>query len=594
MQLSTYALKHHLQDSALLDWVQLHGKAWLIEHPKMMHQLYPDDEHPIYNTRVNHGPVAGMPQSESCTQNALNTFYEHVIHVCAQNNIPSPQRVNYSVFASSPSLIDEQHNTYVMVESVYLQGNIKIDDQQVTLRVSPTLLLSQPLAKLLFEDMTKMPVKCNDVPFCRWVPVYLNVSGKASVLTHASRSTKYDAMRFQWCQSVLHHWTPEAHKQPQLQSIGGIILHTKSIYNSKFYVYEPPTLVLSVKGTLQYKPYTWMNALKWAMTVREHGNEWDPVTNTTHIELCSPVSSCLDDMWKPFVEWLEKERSDMCLVYKIGAVQRMKAWRHGVRTFHDVWSMQKQLKDLNIHPLSMQIIWANHKDNPEKKMVVPRRLKKQNHIQTIQQTKTQPYFVIDFETIRSDWIFMVATVYHNPLTNETKVFTEKMHNLTDGEQIAMLHRWITTMQTYAPLQHTLLFHWSSAEPTFLKTLFGKHPRFLDILQSKHPNTAQIFTTPNALQWSDLCEVFLKEPITVPGCFDFQLKHIIKALVRIQILPEKHLWAEDGLQDGLTAMNMAEQAYRECTYQAFDEIQKYNEADVLVLHDLIMCLLWKMV
>ena len=87
---------------------------------------------------------------------------------------------------------------------------------------------------------------------------------------------------------------------------------------------------------------------------------------------------------------------------------------------------------------------------------------------------------------------------------------------------------------------------------------------------------------------------MKEPITIPGCFDFQLKHIIKALVHIGILPKKHMWAEDGLQDGLTAMHMAEQAYRECSYQVFDDIQKYNEADVLVLHDLIVYLLWKMV
>ena len=353
-------------------------------------------------------------------------------------------------------------------------------------------------------------------------------------------------------------------------------------------------MILSANGTLQPRAYSWMDALRWAVFVRFNGQMWEPVTDRDHLELCSLSSACTDELWKPFVHWLEKERQDMCLVYKVGAVQRAHAWKRGARTYHDLWNMQKQLRDLKLHPLSMQIVWANHKDNPEKKMVVPRRLKTTQHIQMVQNTKKLPYFVVDFETIRSDWIFMVASVYYNPLTNEKTVFTETMHHLTDDEQVNMLHRWVQQMQTYATLENTPIFHWSAAEPKFLKTLFSKHPRLLHKLQIQCPSTAQILNTQNALQWKDLCDIFLKEPITIPGCFDFQLKHIIKALVHIGILPKKHMWAEDGLQDGLTAMHMAEQAYRECTYQVFDDIQKYNEADVLVLHDLIVYLLWKMV
>jgi hypothetical protein len=159
----------------------------------------------------------------------------------------------------------------------------------------------------------------------------------------------------------------------------------------------------------------------------------------------------------------------------------------------------------------------------------------------------------------------------------------------------MLHRWVTQMNDRIPAEHRPhLFHWSPAEPQFIKTLFSKHPHLLHKLQDKHPSTASTLTTPDALHWTDLCNIFLNEPITVPSCFDFQLKHIIKALVHAKLLPANNVWEEGGVQDGRSAMRMAERAYKESTPSVFDDIQRYNEADVLVLDDLLVGVLRRMV
>lgn len=598
MELSTQQLRHHLQDSPLIDWIQLHGKRWLHDHPEAFRDIYStDDESNTFHLQSELQSLQRKLQYNDDTHipvRTFNTFYEHVLHCCYANNVPPPHRINHSAFASSVSSIDQQHNTYVIVQAVSLYATFPIDGQEVRLKVQPDVLLSRPLAALLFRD--KLPKKCVSSLFSRWVPICFATTGKASIITHSARGSKYDAMRFQVCQHVLKQWSVDARDEPDVSCVGGIVLNVKSFASSRFYVHQPQPVVLSANAQLQPKPYDWRPALQWAVRVRRDGQQWHPVSDTEHIELCMPVSTTgLSDEWLPFVRWLADKRDDMCLVYKVGASHREKAWKMGARTYHDLWDRQKEYKALKLHSLSMDVIWANHRSNPEKQMVVPRKLAKPEHRSVVQHSQKHSYFIVDFETIRSDWIFMVATVYYNPKTHERVVFTERMEQLTDHEQIEMLHRWITKMNALIPSSdHPHLFHWSAAEPQFLKTLFNKHPVLLQGLQARYPATARILTTPRTLHWTDLCNIFLNEPITVPSCYDFQLKHIIKALVRLGLLCANNVWEAGGVQDGRTAMAMAERAYKECTPSVFEDIQKYNEADVLVLQDVLMEVLWKMV
>lgn len=603
MHLSTTHLKHHLQDTPLVDWIHLYAKRWLSTHPTVFRAIYGDGEHADHfrkqmEVQSLHSKHTKNKEAQlttaTVTSPTATTFYEHMFDHCSRNNIPSPQRINHSIFASSPSVIDQQHNTYVIVEGVVLNARFTVDGEEVTVKVRPDALLSLPLATSLFRD--KLPKKCTHTVFSRWVPVFFASSGKASVLTHTARGSRYEAMQLQVCQHVLRQWTTEARQAPVVSCVGGVVVNVKSIANSRFYVHTPQPLVLSSQGRLESKPYDWLPALRWAVRVRKEGGGWNPVTDTEHIELCTPVGTGgLGDEWAPFVRWLAKERDDMCQVYKVGANIREKAWQKGARTYHDLWDKQTELKSLKLHPLSLQVIWANHRSNPEKQMVVPRKLAKPDHRSIVQHSKQHPYFIVDFETIRSEWIFMVATVYVNPVTNEKRVFTERMQRLTDSEQVNMLHRWVTKMNDLIPAEHRpRLFHWSPAEPQFIKTLFNKHPHLLHTLQDKHPSTASTLTTPEALRWTDMCDVFLNEPITVPSCFDFQLKHIIKALVHAKLLPANNVWEEGGVQDGRSAMLMAERAYKESTPSVFGDIQRYNEADVLVLDDLLVGVLWGMV
>lgn len=593
------ALKHHLTDASLLDWVYLHGRNWLRQHYDVQQSIYNKKQD---ENAFERGVLHDMP-FVSCDHTPIETmsvFYEWVFNKCHSSGLPFPQTVHHCRMANNPNIIDAQYNTHIIVQHVSLSKKMDCNGQSIDLEVTPTLLVSEPLAKLLFLDA--LPPKTNTYAFARWVPVYLRSNGKSGWITHTSRTTRYDAMCMQWCQHILYQWTSHAQKNtPKNNVVGGVIFNVKSVNTPKFYILQPPQWTLTpqcgIHSTVEFK---WKKALIWALLVRREGAHWNPITNNTHIELCSPASQTyIADHWKPFVKWLCRERADMCNIHKITQIQREKAWTMGARNFHDVWNMQTTLSSVKLSPLSLQIIWTNHKDNPET-IVLPRKIKTPIYRDILLKTKQNPYFIVDFETIQSKWIFMVATVYYNPLTNQQHVFTYRMKQLNNQEQVHMLHNWIHTMQQFVgddTLSQTPIFHWSPAEPQFLKTLFKKNKELLPLWNTTYPKTYQHIEYDeqhnNALQWKDLCVFFLNEPITVRGCFDFQLKHIIKALVAQGKLPNKNAWSDNGLQDGLTAMHMAEQAYKEHIESAFIEIQKYNEADTLVLHDLIRCLLWNM-
>ena len=71
--------------------------------------------------------------------------------------------------------------------------------------------------------------------------------------------------------------------------------------------------------------------------------------------------------------------------------------------------------------------------------------------------------------------------------------------------------------------------------------------------------------------------------------------MVRALVAIGKLPDTHLWAQGGVQDGLAAMRRAEEVYKSGNAQrGLAEVRKYNEADVHVLVDIVRYLLKTMI
>ena len=119
--------------------------------------------------------------------------------------------------------------------------------------------------------------------------------------------------------------------------------------------------------------------------------------------------------------------------------------------------------------------------------------------------------------------------------------------------------------------HVRLYHWANAEVARMKNAADRHAKPADDLWRNLP-------------WFDLRQkVFLKEPIGIPGAWDYQLKTIANALNAYD--PQFDLTWPGDLDQGLQAMVMGWQAYHESDPINSDEMQaviEYNEVDCMAL------------
>ena len=92
-------------------------------------------------------------------------------------------------------------------------------------------------------------------------------------------------------------------------------------------------------------------------------------------------------------------------------------------------------------------------------------------------------------------------------------------------------------------------------------------------------------------WVDVCKLFTDSRLAVPGCFDYKLKSVGRALHARGAI--EHTWPEGEIGNGLQAMRHAHALYtdggmrtRKRTHDGLTTVQRYNVADTAVLYDIV--------
>lgn len=625
MLLPIKSLRNYLLQQPLVDWLDRYGARWLHRETTPVHFR----ELPT-NGKVRAGlplttdmqPLAG---DEGPPPSCQSPFYKWLLAESAAQGLRAPTVVDYdqaAAYSVSTALADVHAGSHMVYEYPLLSSQFD------GLSATPVAIVSGCLAVRLFGS--RRPATHATTPFSSWVAVFkpTSASKAAAVVSTTVKGAQYDALQCQVAQRALDDTNMNSGRwggcadERTTQCITCVLLDPKHPDRLRIW--------LRTAGPL---PEKCQRALAWQREVRDKATAeaWNPLQPGDRLELCAPLGSKIPDRWRAICTALLEATDDMGRVYKLGTNARAAAWALGARTYHDLWSMQQTLAPLKLPPLTLAMAWSNHRDNPERTLA-PRRLTKPRHKALVQRTCTKPWFVVDFETLQLDqqlWLFMVATVFVDPRTSPPtkRVFTHRVPMLTPEAQATMLVTWVDDMraclhnthsheddttdsahtdggttptpETDAPLTNTPILHWSSAEPSILKRLLTRSSQVSDVLKTLCPVTHTLLTTlatarnGGGLCWCDVLTVFRQEPITVTGCFDFKLKHVVKALVALGKLSSEHLWAVEGPQDGLAAMQRAEYGYASGDDTVFHDIVKYNEADVLVLYGVMVEVLWGM-
>jgi uncharacterized protein len=303
-------------------------------------------------------------------------------------------------------------------------------------------------------------------------------------------------------------------------------------------------------------------------------------------QIASNLSNDQDDPWHSAKLEIARNRvpgGDPCLLYEIGTTQRQALAAHG---YGDLTALMEpdpdqlpleSCKGLGAAkcPRIRAVVRANRTGR-----VTPEKL---SRIPTV-----RPFeFYVDFETFNNlnvdfarEWptlqgcemIFMIGTAWLEDGKWQYQVFIADAESQTRERHLLEEFEDFIGSRTDGRVRDpssAVLFHWTSAEVWQLRRACDRHGLA----------PGQILRT---LPWYDIQkEVFLAEPVGIPGALGYGLKEVASALGLLK-------WPGD-LDDGLRASVAAWKAYG--TDQPLNSIhmnivKEYNEVDCKALHELV--------
>lgn len=205
--------------------------------------------------------------------------------------------------------------------------------------------------------------------------------------------------------------------------------------------------------------------------------------------------------------------------------------------------------------------------------------------------KTKGDYFIDYETINiglyddnienvnnQNITFMIGIGYEynkidNILCNEFDIDIKNgwcylclmMNKFDHNKEIDLFNKMILFLNKRSTLLNTniKLFHWCNIE----YYLFNKLIR---------NNTIDI-------TWIDMHKIFIDEPIIVNGAFDFKLKNIVNAMIKHKLINIK---CNNIIDNGLNAMVVAINAYKQNNINDLTKIKNYNNLDCMYIWKIV--------
>lgn len=183
--------------------------------------------------------------------------------------------------------------------------------------------------------------------------------------------------------------------------------------------------------------------------------------------------------------------------------------------------------------------------------------------------KSNKMFFIDFETIpnvlsdklntpervSTDLIYLIGCGYLDNNNFCWKYYLSP--KLSETETRKIIKQFINNLPNNA-----VLYHWGFYEQQQMK-------KYEKLTKNKH------------LEWVDLCKLFTDTPVTIKGCFDFNLKHIISALNKHNLIQLKYTNISSGDESGVIALENYKNKKDNWT-----SLLNYNKLDCEALYELI--------
>ncbi len=331
----------------------------------------------------------------------------------------------------------------------------------------------------------------------------------------------------------------------------------------------------------------------WVRRVRIEGSNWRALPEPSNSELWPNMGETSDFPWHAAKSRIADELSDLTLLWQVSADKRDRAQLAGIRSWRDRRATSAALGVTGERqgPTLQAMLDVNQADDGP--VVQPQRITAARD----EWIETPPLeFYVDFETVSDladdfsalperggqPLIFMIGCGH---VENEEWVFESFVtDDLTEPQEARIIDAWFAHMsevtERIGGKTDPPVFHWSSAEVSFLESAYNA---------AKRRQARDDWPTPH---WFDfLTRVARQEPLVVRGSLRFGLKSVAKAMHAHGLIETS--W-EDSPIDGLGAMvgawSCAEQAARQggtlMDVPLMREIARYNEVDCKVMMEIV--------
>jgi hypothetical protein len=324
-------------------------------------------------------------------------------------------------------------------------------------------------------------------------------------------------------------------------------------------------------------------ALEWIRDVKTNGHKWS-VSPPSRKELYPNM--CIDSgKWQKSKNIIADDIGEISNIWYCGIKHRNIGIDKDIKSWRDKRCISK---NIGINGKRGEIIDKILKINrQETNKILPKKIKNDLHDW---KTESNEIFV-DFETLSdiftpfdnlpnqktSDMIFMIGIYWKNKNKWEYTNFICK--NSTYDEEYRIMDEFNNFIKVQ---KYPKMWYWSA------ENKFWKHSekRQIDSANNKI-KFDHISNNWNIDKWSDLNDIFCKEPIVIKGCFKFGLKAISNAMNKHGLINTKiESTCNNGMDACVNAWTIYQNNLNPVNSDIMKDIQVYNKFDCKVLYDIL--------
>lgn len=383
-------------------------------------------------------------------------------------------------------------------------------------------------------------------------------------------------------------------------------------YDSTYFTrncFESISKIDYIDYDLQYvgkfeKILRWYNFLKTSSLDNFDFKNW----STSLMSFIRPnMNNSYDSPWSSAKRIIAEAIGEHTLIWSINVNQRRKALENGIMSWHNYRAGQPGVKLSHQAKTINKIIKVNSDPTID---ILPQQKLKQDCWDLLPD-HDEAYLVLDFEvtnnlvdnfsnmptTPKNEFIFIIGSSLYDPsgcLSHYKQFLIPRLNLESEREILFQFLDWIYEIKTnlgYMPR----IYHWSPAEKRFLEKIFERH---YNVLTGENPFYLDILSLVDTYL-VDLLYIFKEEPIVVKGSYNFGLKEISNALVKLKYISsgwdseQTHI---NGFSSIFIVQNYNNQAIAEgkilSDYEEVNHILYYNKIDCQVLIEIIQFLTTK--